>query len=220
MRILAIADETDRALSPQRLRDMKPDLVISCGDLGHDYLDFVASAANASLVFVPGNHDPVPASRKAAPVPGFLHFDDLWGDGGSAEEGITQASGINADGQIVAIKGLTIAGLGGSIRYKEGPNQYTERQMAARARRLRRQARIRRAPVDLLITHSPPKGIGDESDGPHQGFACFIPLIEALKPRMMLHGHIHPHGFVKPDRQLGDTRIINVIPHKLLEVEL
>ena len=80
MRILAIADETDRALSPERLRDMKPDLVISCGDLGHDYLDFVASAANASLVFVPGNHDPVPASRKATSVSGLLHFDDVWGE--------------------------------------------------------------------------------------------------------------------------------------------
>jgi predicted phosphodiesterase len=220
MRILAIADETDRGLTAQRLREMKPDLVISCGDLGHDYLDFVASAANASLVFVPGNHDAVSASRKAAPVPGLLHFDAVWGGGGPSDDGITQASGINADGQIVTIKGLTIAGLGGSIRYREGPNQYTERQMATRVRRLRRQAKLRRAPVDILITHAPPKGMGDEGDGPHQGFASFIPLIEALKPRMMLHGHIHPHGFLKPDRRLGDTRIINVIPHKLLEVEL
>ena len=220
MRILAIADETDRALTAQRLREMNPDLVISCGDLGHDYIDFVASAANASLVYVPGNHDAVPTPRRPAPVTGLLHFEDIWGSGGSSEEGITEASGICADGQIVTIKGLTIAGLGGSIRYREGPNHYTERQMAARARRLRRQVKLRRTPVDILITHSPPKGMGDESDGPHQGFASFIPLLEALQPRLMLHGHIQPHGFVKPDRQLGDTRIINVIPHKVLEVEV
>jgi Icc-related predicted phosphoesterase len=71
--------------------------------------------------------------------------------------------------------------------------------------------------VDVFLAHSPPFGLGDD-DGPHQGFASFGPLIEAVQPRLMLHGHIHPHGFEKPDRMLGSTRIINVIPHKVVEL--
>jgi Icc-related predicted phosphoesterase len=116
------------------------------------------------------------------------------------------------------MNGLTIAGLGGSIRYREGPNQYTERQMALRARRLQWQVKMRRRRIDLLITHSPPAGVGDDTDGPHRGFASFVWLVEVLRPRLLLHGHVHPHGFVKPDRQLGETRIVNVVPHKVLEV--
>lgn len=215
MRILAIADETDPSLSVARLREMKPDLVVSCGDLDLEYIDFVSSAANASLVFVPGNHDADLTPKKDI-VPGRLDFAATWGGPGPDESG--EVPGINVDGQIVTIKDLTIAGLGGSIRYNEGPNQYTDREMTRRARRLRRQARLFRRPVDLFLAHSPPFGLGDDGEGPHRGFESFIPLIEALQPKLMLHGHIHPHGFEKPDRNLGSTRIVNVIPHKVLEL--
>jgi hypothetical protein len=34
----------------------------------------------------------------------------------------------------------------------------------------------------------------------------------------MLHGHIHPHGGVKPDRHLGDTRVVNVVGYKILDI--
>ena len=217
MRILAISDEPDRSLTVDRLREINPGLVISCGDLDMGYLDYVASAANASLVLVPGNHDPE-LKRVKTSAAARLWFDHDWGTPVRSEEGSAEIGAINADGRIVTINGLTIAGLGGSIRYREGPNQYTERQMAHRARRLRWQVQMRRRRIDLLIAHSPPAGVGDDTDGPHRGFAAFVPLVEALQPRLMLHGHIHPHGFVKPDRQLGETTVVNVIPHKVLEV--
>jgi hypothetical protein len=35
----------------------------------------------------------------------------------------------------------------------------------------------------------------------------------------MLHGHIHPHGFPRPDRTLGPTRIVNVVPYRLIELD-
>lgn len=213
MRILAISDERDPSLTPAYLRDLNPHLVVSCGDLEADYLDFVSSAANTTLVHVPGNHDiPVPERHRMGPS-SLLDFDEMWGS-----DDVTPVPGISADGKLIDVKGIRIAGLGGSIRYREGANQYTERQMARRARRIRRRARFGRAPVDLFLAHSPPLGMGDESDGPHQGFACFIPFIEAVRPRFMLHGHIHPHGFAKPDRTLGDTTIVNVIPHKVIEL--
>ena len=213
MRILAIADERDPSLTPARLKEIKPNLVVSCGDLEVGYLDFISSAANATLVHVPGNHDLPTAQHRRASNPGLWGFEDEWGSDDEPD-----MPGLSADGQIVTVKGITIAGLGGSIRYREGPNQYTERQMAGRVRRLRRKARLGRKNVDIFISHSPPLGIGDETDGPHRGFECFIPLLEALQPTLMLHGHIHPHGFTKPDRTLGATRIVNVIPHKVLEL--
>ncbi|MBT8216978.1 MAG: metallophosphoesterase [Acidimicrobiia bacterium] len=218
VRILAIADETDPTLTAARLRDIKPDLVIGCGDLGMDYLDYVSSAANACLVYVPGNHDPDLRFRAPASRPGALVFDEVWGNAQPDDEK-RELAGINADGRIVQVNGLSIAGLGGSIRYKQGPNQYTQREMARRARNIKWRARLARKPVDIFIAHSPPAGLGDEDDGPHRGFESFIPLVEALQPKLMLHGHIHPHGFEKPDRQLGSTRIVNVIPHQVLEVE-
>lgn len=214
MRLLAIADERDPALTPARLRDIKPDLVVSCGDLEPDYLDYVSSAANATLVHVPGNHDQPVAPPRRSQTPALMGYDDSW----HSNEGDPEIPGFSADGQIVELKGITFAGLGGSIRYRPGPNQYTEKQMARRAQRLRRRARVGRKNIDIFLAHSPPQGMGDESDGPHQGFACFIPLLEALQPTLMLHGHIHPHGFEKPDRNLGSTRIVNVIPHKVMEL--
>ena len=58
VRILAVSDEEDRSLTVPRLREINPNIVVSCGDLGPDYLDLVSSAANAPLLYVPGNHDP------------------------------------------------------------------------------------------------------------------------------------------------------------------
>ncbi len=70
VRVLAIADEEAPALGPGRLRDLAVDLVVSAGDLGWDYVEYVACATDAPLVFVPGNHDPaVPRG----------HFTQGWG---------------------------------------------------------------------------------------------------------------------------------------------
>jgi Icc-related predicted phosphoesterase len=71
--------------------------------------------------------------------------------------------------------------------------------------------------VDVLITHSPPKGLGDDDDKAHEGFEAFHGLIAALRPQLVLHGHIHPHGTPRPDRRLGDTRLVNVVPYKVIE---
>lgn len=213
-RILAIADETTPALSVAKIRELAPDLVVSCGDLPFSYVEYVASAANKPFVYVPGNHDPSlkPAAEYRLSPMRFMTDDDEPGPTG----------GRNLDDQIVEECGVTLAGLGGSINYHDGPNQYTELEMRWRVARLEAKSWIRRLrrkpPVDVLVTHSPPRDLGDMPDPAHRGFASFHGLVERMRPKVMIHGHIHPHGFDKPDRVLGDSQIINVVPYRLIEV--
>jgi Icc-related predicted phosphoesterase len=214
-RILAIADETSPALSARKIRDIAPDLVVSCGDLPFSYLDYVASAANKPLVFVPGNHDP-----SLKPDPYVLGTATRFRVDWNEQRG--PIGGTNLDGQIVEDSGLTLAGLGGSIRYRPGDNQYSEGEMRLRVAQLeakwwlRRMRRRRR--VDVLVTHSPPRDLGDMPDAAHQGFTSFRGLIERMRPQIVLHGHIHPHGFDKPDRVHASSKIINVVPYRVVEV--
>jgi Icc-related predicted phosphoesterase len=218
-RILAVADEIDRGLTVARMRQIAPDLVVSCGDLPFEHLEFISSAVNRPVLFVPGNHDPdlsrtrdPHAAVSVGPVVRLPDYENMY-DHGQRPHG-----GTNLDGNLHHEKGLWFAGLGGSIRYRDGANMYTQEQMRRRVRRTVRRARFRRRTVDIVVTHSPPRGLGDAPDHAHTGFDAFHTLLERLRPRFMLHGHIHPHGFDKPDRELGPTRIVNVIPYKVIEV--
>jgi Icc-related predicted phosphoesterase len=73
--------------------------------------------------------------------------------------------------------------------------------------------------VDVLLTHAPPKGIGDGDDAPHQGFAALHSLVARLQPTLLLHGHVAVHGAAIPDQRLGRTIVRNVTGRHLLEVE-
>jgi hypothetical protein len=216
VRILAISDERDPALIPALCREIRPDLVVSCGDLEPAFVDFVASAANATVVFVPGDHDADLRRNRRTLMPAPVSFEDMWGSYDGRDKG--RLPGVNLDDKVMAMKGLSVAGLGGSIRYREGPNQYTERQMKRRIRRLERRLLLRRKKLDLLVAHSPPDQAGSEAEGPNRGFVCFERLIADLQPSLMLHGHVHPGAFAEADRNLGRTRVVNVIPHRVIEI--
>ncbi len=213
-RILAIADEPFPGLPD--LLEQRPDVVLSCGDLPWEDLERIVDVANVPLLFVPGNHDPALVAVQAPVWPPSIEFRDL--DDPPGPRGCT-----SVDGRIEDAAGLRIAGLGGSVRYRPGPNQYTQRQMAARARRLARRARLKRLRdgrgVDVLIAHSPPKGLGDEDDPAHEGFEAFHGLVRKLRPRLLLHGHVHPYGIARPDRYIDETRVVNVIPYKVIDLE-
>lgn len=215
IRVLAVSDEIAPAVNRFEVRDLKPDVVVSCGDLPFDYLEYLVSTLNVPLVFVPGNHDP---DLNADPTARFEPLAFTWSSHVDADAGPRGCE--NIDGKIVQVAGLKIAGLGGSIRYNDGPNQYTQRQMARRVLKLQARTFLRRrGRVDLLITHAPPLGLGDRDDLPHQGVQALHKLTQVLEPTYLLHGHIHPHGFEQPDRRIGSTAIVNVIPYQLLEVE-
>src|ERR1700674_660523 len=114
-RILAVADEVDEAVYGDKLDRLRPDLVVSCGDLPFDYLEYIVSRANVPLIYVLGNHDP-----------GLAPADTTWSALGAEPPERGPQGCDSADGRVLDVLGLRIGGLGGSIRYKPGPNQYTQ----------------------------------------------------------------------------------------------
>ena len=189
MRILAIADEPSQRLWGDLCREALSgvDLILSAGDLPAKYLSFLTCFTSAPIVYVPGNHD----DRYAKEPP----------------EGC-----LCADGKVVSVKGVRILGLGGSIRYRpDGVHMYTEKEMASRIGSLRRQLRAAGG-FDILLTHAPIRGFGDQEDFAHRGFECFGPLLDAWRPAVMVHGHVHKAytgaGFVR-ERDWHGVPVIN-----------
>ena len=215
MRILAVADEPVLQ-DPRAIRSLEADLIVSCGDLPFDYLEFLEDCTDAPLLFVPGNHDPDlrPGDRSAPAgvVAGLVERAPAPGPPG----------GIAVDGRVVRVAGVVAGGLGGSVRYRGGPNQYTQAGMRLRAAVLATRTMLRH-PVrrlDLLVTHAPPQGLGDQDDPAHVGFAAFRRLAAMLKPRYLIHGHIHPHGTPRPDRTLNGTTVVNAVGYRVLDTAL
>jgi len=209
-RILAVADEESELLYGDALHELRPDVLVACGDLPFEYLENLISRTDRPLVYVPGNHDP------------DLIPPDAWTPL-SVEPAVPGVGGGECiDGRLVRVGELGFGGLGGSIRYRRGPNQYTQAEMAWRALRLELRGRLNRAlrgrPLDVLVCHSPPLGYGDASDPAHIGFAAFRRLVRVLRPRLLVHGHVHRHIAPAADLRLGETLIVNVIPYRLLEL--
>jgi Icc-related predicted phosphoesterase len=71
--------------------------------------------------------------------------------------------------------------------------------------------------LDILITHSPPRGIHDQPDLPHKGFEVFLPLLKFARPRYLLHGHIHLYRSAPQETQFESTKVINIYPLRVLE---
>jgi hypothetical protein len=221
VRVLAVSDEVDEALAANPAAAGGPggerpvQLILACGDLPFDYLSTLMNVLDVPLAFVPGNHDPdvsgYRASRAGLTLRAGLPARPPWPDGA-----------VNADGRVVDVAGLRLAGLGGCRRYSEGPNQYTEHQQSRRARALRARAwwrrRRDRRGVDVLLTHAPPRGVGDGDDPAHRGFTVLHDLVDALRPATLLHGHVHPYGTSVHPRRLRDTLVCNVTGWHLLDI--
>jgi Icc-related predicted phosphoesterase len=206
VKILAVSDE-----SVERLYSLCSNghfsgirLILGCGDLPYTYLENLITLLNVPLFYVPGNHDPEYHPQNTI----------------SRAEG-----GSNLDLKLIRHKNLLICGFGGSIRYRpDGTNQYTQSEAYQRAAQLLPRLswnRIRHGrALDLLITHSPPFGIHDEETQSHQGLKAINWLIRSARPRFHLHGHVHFNrgNLATSETVLGATRIVNVFPYKVLEV--
>src|SRR5260370_36456667 len=58
MRILAVADEGDEFLYRDKLDTVRPDLIVSCGDLPFDYPEILVTSLARPPRYLPGNHAP------------------------------------------------------------------------------------------------------------------------------------------------------------------
>jgi Calcineurin-like phosphoesterase len=214
VRALAVSDEVDAVLGANGAGRWGVDLIVAAGDLPFDYLAELSDRIDRPGVLVPGNHDP--------DLSGYSQRAGMWLRAGLPARWPGPAGFTDADGRVIDVAGVRVAGLGGSVRYRPGPNQWTQAEQARRARRLVRAARRRtRAdgrPVDVLLTHAPPRHCGDRPDPPHHGFDCLHDVVAALRPRLLVHGHIHPYGERVPDRMIGHTLVVNVVGRRVLEL--
>jgi len=164
MRILVLADEESKSLwdyfDQSKLEGI--DLILSCGDLKPEYLSFLATFAKVPILYVRGNHDDIYEEK---PPDGCICIEDT----------------------IYTYQGIRILGLGGSIRYKKGKNQYTQTEMKMRVAKIWWQIKK------------------------NKGFEAFVQLLDKYKPKCFIHGHVHltysrSH---KRESQYKETRIIN-----------
>ena len=194
MKILAVSDTKDSGLydyfSKDKVDGVK--LFLSCGDLSKNYLEFLVTMVNKPLAYVRGNHD---EGFREDPPEGCDCLEDT----------------------VLVINGIRIAGLGGSMKYKDSEEMYTEKQMEKRVRRLKK--KIEKAGgLDILVTHAPLKGYGDADDLPHQGFACVRQILDLYHPLYLVHGHMHQeYGNFERQREYGETKIINACGRVIID---
>lgn len=196
MRILAVSDIESKALwdyfDSSRLEGI--DVILSCGDLKADYLSFLATFFHGPVLYVHGNHD---AAYEAAPPGGCTCIED----------------------KVFEYQGVRFAGLGGSMRYKPGPHQYTQAQMSFRALKL--WPRIWAAHgLDVLVTHAPAYGLGDGQSLTHTGFQAFVKIMDEHRPKYLVHGHVHLSydPLASRTRQYRETTIVNAYEKCVIEI--
>lgn len=167
MKILVLSDVESKYLWDyfEKTKVENIDLIISCGDLKSEYLEFLATFSKAPILYVHGNHDD---SYDRKPPEGCICIDD----------------------RVYVFNGIRIAGLGGSMRYNIGKYQFSESEMRKRATRLWFKIRKTKG-IDILVTHAPAAGFNDGEDLPHKGFEVFNRILQKYKPKYYLHGHVH-----------------------------
>ena len=189
MKIMVMSDEENKHIWDHYKKEDRIfegiDLIISCGDLHPHYLTFVESMSNLPLLYVHGNHD---EKYTRIPPEGCKCIED----------------------RIITVNGIRILGLGGSMRYRNGLHQYTEREMRRRIRHLWWKLWRNRG-FDVLVTHAPMADFHDGSDLCHKGFEALRKLIDKYQPKYFLHGHVHMNYGMDTPRvdHYGSTTVIN-----------
>jgi uncharacterized protein len=206
-KILLLSDVIVSFIYSPQVRHRFPDinLLIGCGDLAYYYLEYVLNALDIPCFFVRGNHDKIVEysieAQRTAP-----------------------AGAVNLHRRVINHQGLLLAGVEGSLRYRNGPFQYTQSEMWAHVLSLAPALFINRMRygrfLDVFVTHSPPLGIHDMPDLPHRGIKAFRWFIQVFQPAYHVHGHIHLY---RPDTiietNLKQTRVINGYSYRVVEFD-
>ncbi len=219
MKILCISDQIDPLVYSNSIKERfaDVDVVLSAGDLPLDYLDFIVSSLNKPLFFVFGNHNLQGFSSLSKNRKNEIDWD--------AGEHYSYSTGaVHVSSKIVKEDSLIIAGLGGSMRYNNGENQYTEFQMKWKIIKLMPKLffnkLFRGRYLDILLTHASPEGIHDKEDPCHWGFHSFLWFMRFFKPKYLIHGHIHLYDLSEVrTTKYHDTLVVNAYSHFILETE-
>lgn len=126
MNILAVSDNQSNRIehmiehSPHQLRDV--DVIVSCGDVRHDYLEFLVDGLNRELFFVSGNHFTTGRNCRIAEgiIRGF-EFDDF-PERTAAVELIAGREDLHD--RLEIFRDYIIAGFGGSQWYGGHENEF------------------------------------------------------------------------------------------------
>jgi Icc-related predicted phosphoesterase len=207
MRILSLSDVVVPFIySPQvRERFRGVGLVVGCGDLPYYYQEYVFSMLDVPLYYVRGNHDKVEEHSVEGPRDGPMGAVDL-------------------HTRVVNYRGLLMAGVEGSVRYREGPFQYSQIEMWIHIIRLIPRMMANKSLygryLDVFVTHAPPRGIHDAEDLPHHGIDAFRWFVERFQPVIHFHGHIHLYRRdAVNETLLGKTRVINTYGYRETTVD-
>ena len=125
MRALVVCDKVEPILYSAGIQQHvgKVDLVISCGDLPHYYIEFIMSMLGRPTYYVHGNH--------ARTVEYHAGAGDQW------KQMSEPLGAVNLHMQTAKEGALLLAGLEGSIRYNSAPQyQYTQSEMLLNVLRL------------------------------------------------------------------------------------
>lgn len=208
MKILAVSDVELAYLHSPAIKEKFPkiSLIISCGDLPFDYLEYLADGVNATMYYVFGNHQVSMVS----------------------EEGrrFSMEGGINLDQRAVRDpSGLILAGFEGSLRYNYGVHQYSQAEMWVKVLGLVPQLCANKLQcgryLDVLVTHAAPWQVNDGKDLAHRGFKAFRWLIKTFHPMLHLHGHIHLYRQDgKIQTQFMDTCVMNAYGYREIEIKM
>lgn len=223
MKILVVSDETSQSLEalvqrrPEQFRDVS--IIISCGDLDRDYLEFLVDSLNKELFFVCGNHA-------------------LEADGDLCYRGTTRvpakyicyvAGRADLHGRVEAYRNYLLVGFGGSHWYNGNGNQYTEKEMAKIVRQVVRRVRLQRLQDALMrrpkkevivVSHAPLYQVHDLPDVCHTGFRCFHDFVKQVSPLLWLHGHVHvPELYETQVSIVNHVTVINAYGCRMIEIK-
>ena len=239
MKILCVADQIDPVVYSSAAKDRFKDIdaVLCAGDLPMDYIDFIVSTLNKPTFFIFGNHNLKEFSYYHKPQGGAVTAAFNPEKAGIEASGMSQSHGADYAGfKVIRAKNLLvtdpvtgkttpllIAGISGSIKYNNGVNQYSDREMKIKLLRMWPKLLANKwhygRYLDILLTHAAPRHIHDLEDPCHKGFESFNWFINKFKPTWMVHGHIHIYDSRTPRLTVvGKTNIVNAFGYYIIEI--
>src|SRR5574344_1958348 len=201
MRFLCVSDQIDPLVYSPTLKDRYADVdgVLCAGDLPMDYIAFIVPTLSKPTFFVFGHHDLSEFryyGRTAAVNQPNQETEMSHQHGGDyASNKVIRCRHLSFARQDGTKTPLLIAGVSGSIRYNNGQDQYTDREMFWQLIGLVPSLLFNKLKYgrycDIFLTHASPRHIHDKEDPCHKGFECFNWFIRKFSPTLMVHGHIH-----------------------------